>query len=314
MESRKLILFGKNSFVISLPKSWVVGNNLKKGDMVYIEDRSSELAVTPSESTIKEEQKKMIIEIQDKELGRIRSEIISAYLMNNDIIELIGENMPENVKNIKNIIRDLSGLEIMGLTSKRITAQVILNEAEVDLENLFRRVDMIVRSMISDSISTLKEDMYENIQARDTDVNRLVWLSFRVVRKAMKNPRFAKKINMNNIDLLNYKNIVAELEGIGDQAKRVARYVRKLKLNQKSQAEFHKLYSSLNELYLETMKAYYKKDRELAFEVMGISRKKNFEFNLFMEKNANIEVVFSIGFLKSMNSQIKEIARIISAA
>lgn len=314
MESRKLILFGKNSFVISLPKSWVIGNKLKKGDLVYIEDRSPELAVMPSEITPKEKQKKTIIEIQNKELGRIRSEIISAYLMNSDIIELIGENMSENVKNIKNIIRDLSGLEIMDLTSKRITAQVILNEEEVDLENLFRRVDMIVRSMISDSISTIKEDMYENIQARDTDANRLVWLSFRVVRKAMKNPGFAKKINMSSMDLLNYKNIIAELERIGDQAKRVARYVRKLKLNTKSQTEFYKLYSSLNELYLETMKAYYKKDRDLAFEVMEISRKKNFEFNLFMEKNSSIEVVFSIGFLKSMNSQIKEIARIISAA
>ncbi len=43
MEYRKLISFGKNSFVISLPKAWVRHSKLKKGDLIYVEEASDHL-------------------------------------------------------------------------------------------------------------------------------------------------------------------------------------------------------------------------------------------------------------------------------
>ena len=42
MEFRKLISFGKTSFVMSLPKGWVVKNKLKKGDLIALEEREDE--------------------------------------------------------------------------------------------------------------------------------------------------------------------------------------------------------------------------------------------------------------------------------
>ncbi len=45
MEYRKLISFGKSSFVVSLPKSWVTQNKMKKGDLVYFEDSGVNLLI-----------------------------------------------------------------------------------------------------------------------------------------------------------------------------------------------------------------------------------------------------------------------------
>ncbi len=312
MESRKLILFGKNSFVISLPKSWITSNKLKKGDSVYVEENSPELTVLPSEKINIDNPLESLIETDGKSLDTVRDEIISAYLMNADIIELVGDNISRNASEIKKVIRDLSGLEIMELTSRRIVAHVILNEYEVDLDNLLRRVDLIVRSMILDSAGTLKHDMYSDIRARDTDVNRLVWLSFRVLRKAMKNPMLSKKIGMNNVKLLNYWDIIGGLERIGDQTKRVARHIRDPHINPKLAKSIEQLYLSVNGLYLEVMKAYYKKDSALAFEIIKEAGKKNVECNSLLGKSAGVDITLAIGFIKSMNSQIRNIARTIT--
>ena len=46
MEYRKLISFGKSSYVVSLPKSWVVQNKLKKGDLLYFDEKEKDLILS----------------------------------------------------------------------------------------------------------------------------------------------------------------------------------------------------------------------------------------------------------------------------
>ena len=312
MESRRLIRFGKNSFVISVPKAWVNENKLGKGDTVYVDNMSPELRIMPSEKRNVVEIKKIIIKTENKDLSRIRSEIISAYLVNYNVIELVGSNISENITSIKNTLRDLAGMEIMDLTSRRITAQDILSEEDVDIANLVRRVDMIVRSMITDSIRTASSDLYESINARDSDVNRLVFLAFRVLSKAMKEPQFAKKLNLGFYDVMSYWNMISELERIADQAKRAARHIRRLELDEDSRKEFERLYNAVNEGYLDTMKAYYTKDKGMAFRIIEECKTQNEDCDRFLEKRQAIEVVHSVEFVKAMNGQIKHIARLVS--
>ncbi|MBS3110419.1 phosphate uptake regulator PhoU [Candidatus Woesearchaeota archaeon] len=313
METRRIIRFGKNSYVISIPKSWITENKLEKGDSVFIEDDSQELRIMPSEKIKRVEIKKTIIETDNRDLDTIRSEIISAYLMNFNIIELIGSNVSENVSSIKSVLRDLSGLEIMDLTSKRITAHDIVNEDEIDLQNIFRRVDMIIRSMISDAVKTIETDLYENINARDSDVNRLVFLAFRVLRKAISDPQVARKMNMSMLDVMNYWITFSHMESIGDQAKRAARYIRQMTdKNEKSHKEFVKLFSEINDLHISVMKSFYTKDRALAFRVIEDCKKANAKCDKYLIQNATFAAANAVGYVKSMNGLIKHIARLVS--
>ena len=54
MDYRKIISFGKTSFVMSIPKSWVIKNGLKKGDLVSLEENEGNLIMSPKKDKIKE--------------------------------------------------------------------------------------------------------------------------------------------------------------------------------------------------------------------------------------------------------------------
>ena len=46
MEFRKLISFGKSSYVVSLPKAWVVQQKLKKGDLIAVDEAGPKLILS----------------------------------------------------------------------------------------------------------------------------------------------------------------------------------------------------------------------------------------------------------------------------
>src|SRR3989338_222548 len=112
MESRKIISFGSSSFVISLPKAWVNENKLKKGDLVHIDDKKSELLVYPSVMKKDEEPKQTVILTDDKDLDYIRTKIVSSYLNGYGLIDIKGSRMEQDAPHIKAILRNLTGLEI----------------------------------------------------------------------------------------------------------------------------------------------------------------------------------------------------------
>ncbi|MCX6707491.1 MAG: phosphate uptake regulator PhoU, partial [Candidatus Woesearchaeota archaeon] len=82
---------------------------------------------------------------------------------------------------IKLILRNLTGIEIIQQDSERIIAKDLLNINEISIETLIRRMDNITRSMLTDSISCLRKDIYEEIYERDMEVNRLLYLAYRVI-------------------------------------------------------------------------------------------------------------------------------------
>ena len=53
IDVRKLISFGKGSYIISMPKSWIEKNNLKKGDLISVSDDGFELVLKASQEVQK---------------------------------------------------------------------------------------------------------------------------------------------------------------------------------------------------------------------------------------------------------------------
>ena len=60
MEYRRLISFGRSSYVVSLPKEWIGQNNLKKGDLVYLQESGPNLLLSKKESDEKVEEVEVI--------------------------------------------------------------------------------------------------------------------------------------------------------------------------------------------------------------------------------------------------------------
>ena len=308
MEYRKLIKFGKNSFVISLPKNWLNQNKLKKGDLLYVNESDKGLSIS-SKNNEKKEFKKITIDTGNKSLKRIHSEIISSYLNNYDEIHLDGDNIKENAVQIKEFLNKLAGLEVIEQTKTKIVVKDLLDKGSISVTKLIRRVDMIIRGMLDDSILSINEDNYESIYQRDHDINRLVFLLQRILRSCLDVPCVNKtEEKMDNFKIIMFFEISVHLERIGDQTKRIARYVIKLKSNDKTKKDLEILYEKIKKLYLDAMKAFYTDDKELTYEVIEEGSKLVDECNVFLKKYPGMNKGMITDYMKRMISCIRCIA------
>jgi phosphate uptake regulator len=309
MDSRKIIAFGNSSYVISLPKSWIKENRLNKGDNIFIEEKDGQLAISAGQKEEVKELKSIAINIDKKDRLLIRTEIVSAYLNNHDIIEIRGESIKDEAKEIKEILFSLSGIEIIEETSTKIVVKDLLDMREISIKTLVRRIDNIIRSMIDDSILSIETPMYKSIEDRDMEVNRLVFLSHRVLRKMMEHQQLAKKFNISSIELLQNWVIVTKLEKIGDQTKRIARHLERVKVKKDNKQQIEDIYIGLKKEYLDVMKAYYTNNKEMAFNV---EIKKADVIKLckdFSKEDLKLETSKVIEHFKSMYTSIQNIAR-----
>jgi phosphate uptake regulator len=277
MEYRKLIKFGNSSFIVSLPKTWVNRHNLKKGDPIHLDvNGTGELMISPKIIEPTKEKKSITIDTDNKDLHYLQREIVSAYICNFHNIVLVGEQLMGKASEIREVLNELVALEIMEQTSKRISAKDFLDMDNISIENIIRKIDMIVRSTIFD-IKTLAEEKKKSSEiayARDKDINRLTILALRTIRYGIDSATFMNKNKLKPHELLQLNQLATYLEKTADEAKRIAKLFDHMIDDHLKTSEEIVFYNHLlscfvevEDMYVQVMKAYYKKDRYQAFEL-----------------------------------------------
>jgi len=311
MESRKIIGFGNSSYVISLPKSWVSRNKLRKGDTIYLDEKIDDLVITTSE-TPKKEEKEVIINIDDKNIDEIKREIANAYIHNNHTIIILGKNVEKLSQTIReDMIHNLMALEIIEQTSNRIITKDFLDMDQIKIIDLVRQIDIIIRSIMMDTKNRISNDLYKNIMERDKNINRLSFLAFRAIKYALENPNVAKKQKLDYPSLLNYWLIIVYLEEIADELKRFVRYLLKIKLKKKEFDVLIQYYGELVDCYMSTFKFFYTQNKKEAYKM--IQKRNNLikSINLFCETYSNKkEVPFVTEKMKAIIFLIHKINKI----
>jgi phosphate uptake regulator len=268
MEYRRLISFGKNSYVISLPKAWIRQNKLKKGDLIYVEETGHNLLLNPKENTADIKDQEKVIAIDNKPLSVIMREVSSAYIRNNRTIIFKGKETSKKIKDIQNIVQNLIALEIMEQTTDSVIARDFLNMDKVSLQELLRKMDIVTRTMFKELLNMPEENNYHSIYERDTDVNRLYLLLYRAVIYNLENPMKAmKNYHLNSIQLLRIYMFSFYLEALADEVKRIARHEQNLKLSPAIEKKFKSLLNEINIYYLNSIKAMHSQDLDLAIKM-----------------------------------------------
>ncbi len=272
MEYRKIISFGKSSFVVSIPKSWMKNNKLKKGSSVKIFEDNENLIISPlkDEKSVKNNLSKTLIFENEKQLQR---ELISAYIEGYDTINIKVKDLEKKMKLIHKIFENLIALEIVSNENNIVVAKDYLNINEVNLKNIIIKIDNNIKSMFLDLLEYTENNNYKNNNKdkqlnyslisieRDKSINKLSFLGFRVIRKLLDSQL---KGNFSILNLFKSWSIIVQLEKIGDELKRIFR----LYENQKIYDNIKELYS----LYNDVLKIYYN-DKKPSY------RKKNLEVN-----------------------------------
>jgi phosphate uptake regulator len=312
MEYRKLISFGKSSYVVSLPKTWVRQNKLVKGDLIYIDERGQDLLLSKKENEQKSNEKSQIINIDNKDLLHVAREVNSSYIMDNHTITLKGNSAKDNIKSLQNIFQNLIALEIMEQTPDSIIAKDFLNIEEVAINELIRKMDIITRTMLKETSESIIDDNYENINNRDDDVNRLYFLVYRTVLYNLDNPSNAlKRFKLTPINLLNLLFTGFYIEGIADEARRTARYAKDAKINTKDKKKIQGLIEEITSFYLETMKAVYNSDESLALELSNRKRDYIKKMDLVEKEKSDHHLINLIARMKRLISFIHSLGRIV---
>ncbi len=309
MEFRKLIGFGKSSLVISLPKSWLDYNKLKKGHTVYLQEADDEMIVSARENKQERILKTIQINTENKSIDQISSEVIAAYLRNYDIWELRGKNLALEGPKVKEILQNLSGMELMEQDSHKIVAKDLLDMSELSIQALIRRIDLILRSMLQDASACVHEDYYESIFHRDVDVNRLVFLLKRVINMALDNNQIAKKLGRTPRQLVLDMQMAYILEGIGDEIKRISRFMKTIEPKNKVFKRFVEVNDDLQKRYLEAMKAYHMNNPEIAFSVEDGHKKRMEAIDEISKLTTSHTAHRCLYHMKNLNSMIKNVAR-----
>ena len=268
VEYRKIIKFGKSAHVVSLPTSWIRKNNLNKGDTIYFEENGrNELIFSPKDIAIKDDIP-AIIDLQNKSEAEIYREVSSAYINNHHTIIFKSNNISAEKSNeLRRVIHSHLALEIIEQSTSKIVAKDFLNMKELSPRTLIRDIDTAVKVMFEDSRDTYKKNLVDSLLQRDEAVNSLHFLTWRTVLFNLKNPNVAKALNFDTSELLKHWLISDYLEEIADECKRVARYFSQVQISKKSLSEFLNLYTKIYDTYNESMKAFYKNDKDLAFKL-----------------------------------------------
>ena len=233
-ETRKIQFTGKSSYIVSLPKQWVMELGLKQGDQIRIVRKgSTTLELYPLEFEPHIQKKDdAIIEIGIKEeSSSIVRKLISLYFLGFKTINVKpkdGRLDPNQRKAVKEAVkRMLMSSEIISDSSEGITIQVLVNLLELSVDGAFKRMIHLAKSMSSDAILAVKENNLELAQeviSTDDEVDRFGFYIIRQLKIAIQNEHILKEMGFRNVrNCLGYRLIVKNIERAGDHAAFIAR-------------------------------------------------------------------------------------------
>jgi phosphate uptake regulator len=219
-----------SSALVSLPSEWIKHNRLDRGNTVVVEvGRDNSVTVYPSGSE-QEEVKEVTIQYPSKYAEAIVNEVTGAYLLGYDIIKVKGslQISYDDREMIKEVIGKMVGMEIVDEDAYNITAQFLLDTTTLDPAKILYRMSSIVSGMYKDTLASLTSkdpNLLKIVARRDDEVDRQYFLLVRLIRSAIMDPKLAGKLDLSNIDILDYRIAANLFESAGDATVELAKAV-----------------------------------------------------------------------------------------
>jgi len=317
---RRIMSLGRSSNVISLPKNWMLLNELKKGDVVYFaiqRDRSlvvypgAEKKVTPKEITFR------IGQNEDEAL--ITRRILGSFLNGYSGITLISErifSIPQR-KAVRNIAGKLF-MRVMESDSKGMYIQSLMDESRASLEQAIQRMHLISHSMCEDVLNALKNRdvaLAKSVFSLDDDVDQFSFFILRLLRKAAQNPVLANELRIDPLDCMDQQTLVYMMEHAADYSADIASHIIMLDgTQQKIPDDILELMFTAGteavDLYVKAVNTYFSKDVPISIEILKNQKRieqfdREIASKAFTGKQKNAELVCAIC---SIRDDIKKIA------
>lgn len=261
VETRRIQFTGKSSYIVSLPKQWVLELGLKQGDQITItREGKSALKILPAKEQAKSTKtEEAILEIsRDDDNAAIVRKLISLYFLGYKTIQIKpkGDRLQPGQRNsIKSAVKGMfMGAEIISDSVEGITIQVLVNLLELSIDGAFKRMLHLAKSMVRDALLAVREgnlDLAKEVIDSDDEVDRFGFYIIRQLKIAISNEYMLKDMGFTNArQCLGYRIIVKNIERTGDHAVLIAKDLLEFKKPVKKDAM-----DKINDLYVSAISA-----------------------------------------------------------
>ena len=325
---RKIQVTGRGSYIISLPKEWVLDSNLKKGSQLAFKIQGdSSLLLVPrnvleQQTETKSSLKEFTIYITQKDdLQSIERRLKALYVVSANVIRIrfqAGELTPQQKTVITSTVRMLLGSEIIAETPNEITIQVLIDHPDFPIENAIRRMFAIATIMDRNAISaltTFDEALLNDVIASDSDLDRLNLYVVRQLKYGIERNMYKDMGFSSPKEFLGYRILTKNLENAGDNAVGTAKNILALKqmidqdvlyvrdpLDEDVYSDILEFTSFCRHLLEDALKALFKRDYHVADEI--ISR--------FMSTGLNLEKeTVNLMLSKTLDPNLTSVLRLV---
>ncbi len=265
-----------SSILVSLPKEWVIANNLDKSNQVELETGQDTISISANKEM--RPTKELVISYPLPKDENIVADITGAYLLGYDIIQITSKSIipGEDREKIRNSMRRLVGMEIIEEDASNINMQFLLDATTLNPEKILKRMSSIALGMYDDVSNGLILDDKSNLQTlskRDVEVNRQYFLLVRLIRSTLVDKKLANVFNLENIDILDYRVAANLLENAGDTIVELANFVYNSSLSNEHLKKIFDIVQNFNVLAEKSIDAFTKPDRRLAIEAISLHKK-----------------------------------------
>ncbi len=216
---------GKNgsSFLVILPKDWVVRQKLGKGDPVVVAEREDGCLIIDPRLPKAGETRTTTVKMQ----SNLRWTITSKYLLGFDEIRVVSEEPITSQERdiVKRIIKRFVALEITDEDNHQIVVQCLVDPSTLPVDKAMRRMNLVATRMLNDALLAYfqgNRDIARDVIERDEEVDRLFFLIVRELRSAIQYPRMAELMGLKPVEALDFRLAAQYIERIADLAVDIA--------------------------------------------------------------------------------------------
>lgn len=278
---RKIIQIAGSTHLVSLPKSWIIKNNVKKGQEVEVSEEYDRIIVTAGEGAPEE-----TIKLDTRDMKRfIFRMLMAVYKSGYDQVELI-INDPVMLTTLSRQINTmLPGFEIVDQQNDHVTIKNISRVLDSEFDIILRKIFLVLKS--------IGKNTHESLSAKDySKLEEVLILEQTCARFCNFCERIVNKTGYKDIKKVTFLySVVHELGKLSNEYRYLCKYLSE-QPHAKITPETLALIDDSNQLYSHVYELFYKFDHE---KVSPIAEKRERIIKdcnaLFKNKNADPRVV-----------------------
>jgi phosphate uptake regulator len=228
---RRIQKTGGSTFIVSLPKNWVLARGLRAGDVLYFTPRADgSMTVFPEAATAGEGERRIVQVSNSADQEHLFRRLVAEYIAGYPLLEIRTEGrMNARTREvIRGFAQRMIGPEILEETSEAVVLQDVVGPNPLPIPSVIRRMHQMVRAMQTDAMAAFRardQSIAKDVVERDWEVDRLHWFLEKQVTTALRDARVLATIDLTLPECSTYLLAARVLERIADHAVRIAETV-----------------------------------------------------------------------------------------